>query len=130
MKQTNQDAVPSDQSLQYALHSLLRKRHHQALALPTPRPVTAYPMQGGSKRLCLAGASGLTAAEVAPDLQRFVDVLCASKNKNCVGSHQGVFIIYGGGGGLANGEMEGLELFVPPSMMKDNFFCPPPPPRS
>ncbi|CAH3112044.1 unnamed protein product, partial [Porites lobata] len=67
--QSQQDTVSYDQSLEYALHSLLRKRHHQAQALPTPRPVTAYPMQGGSKRLCLAGASALTAAEVAPCLQ-------------------------------------------------------------
>ena len=47
----------------------------------------------------------------------------------------------GGGGGLANGETERLELFVLPSMMKDNFFAlpqlelvnvfdpPPPPPQ-
>ena len=53
-----------------------------------------------------------------------------------------MFIIYGGGGGggLANGETERLELFVLPSMMKDNFFAlpqlelvnvfdPPPPPN-
>ncbi|XP_068683703.1 mediator of RNA polymerase II transcription subunit 17-like [Montipora foliosa] len=66
---TNQDAVPSDQSLVCSLHCLLRKRHHQVHALPTPRPVTAYPLQGGAKRLCLAGASALTAAEVASDLQ-------------------------------------------------------------
>ena len=37
----------------------------------------------------------------------------------------------GGGGGLANRETERLELFVPPSMIKDNFFLPPlPPPPS
>ena len=36
----------------------------------------------------------------------------------------------GGGGGLANGETERLELFVPPSMMKDNFLAPPPPKKN
>ena len=72
LTQANQDAVPSDQSLVCSLHCLLRKRHHQVHALPTPRPVTAYPLQGGAKRLCLAGASALTAAEVASDLQRCV----------------------------------------------------------
>ena len=35
-----------------------------------------------------------------------------------------------GGGGLANGETERLELFVPPSTMKDNLFCPPPSPAA
>jgi len=69
MTQPHQDTVLCDHTLEYALHSLLRRRHHQAQALPTPRPVTAYPTQGGSKRLCLAGASALTAAEVAPCLQ-------------------------------------------------------------
>lgn len=69
VSKVNQDGAPCDKSLEYALHSLLRKRHHQAHALPTPRPVTAFPIQGGSKRLCLAGPSALTAAEVAPDLQ-------------------------------------------------------------
>ena len=72
MTQPHQHTVPCDHTLEYALHSLLRRRHHQAQALPTPRPVTAYPTQGGSKRLCLAGASALTAAEVAPCLQRCV----------------------------------------------------------
>lgn len=69
MPQADQDAAPSDQSLVYSLHCLLRKRHHQAHTLQTPRPITAYPSQGRSKRLCLAGASALTAAEVADDLQ-------------------------------------------------------------
>ena len=69
MSQVDQDAVPCDQSLVYSLHCLLRKRHHQAHTLQAPRPITAYPSQGRSKRLCLAGASALTAAEVADDLQ-------------------------------------------------------------
>ena len=35
-----------------------------------------------------------------------------------------MFIIYGKGReGGGNGETERLELFVPPSMMKDNLFC-------
>ncbi|XP_074631913.1 mediator of RNA polymerase II transcription subunit 17-like [Acropora palmata] len=65
----DQDSVPCDQSLVYSLHCLLRKRHHQAHTLQAPRPITAYPSQGRSKRLCLAGPSALTAAEVADDLQ-------------------------------------------------------------
>ena len=69
MSQVDQDAVPCDQSLVYSLHCLLRKRHHQAHTLQAPRPITAYPSQGRSKRLCLAGPSALTAAEVADDLQ-------------------------------------------------------------
>ena len=67
------EKAPRVHSLEYALHSLLRKQHHKTQTLVTPRPVTAYPMQGGNKRLCLAGASGMTAAEVTPYLQRFVD---------------------------------------------------------
>jgi len=89
MTQRHQDTAPCDHTLEYALHSLLRRRHHQAQALPTPRPVTAYPTQGGSKRLCLAGASALTAAEVAPCLQRCVvsiDVL-----RTCIGHSVPIF---------------------------------------
>ena len=76
---TQKDKAPRAYSLEYALHSLLRKQHCQAQSLPTPRPVTAYPMQGGSKRLCLAGASALRTAEVAPNLQRCVE-FCLLKN--------------------------------------------------
>ncbi|KAL9954998.1 hypothetical protein ACROYT_G042591 [Oculina patagonica] len=68
-KLSHKDKAPRANSLEYALHSLLRKQHHQAHTLLTPHPVTAYPVQGGNKRLCLAGPSALTATEVAPHLQ-------------------------------------------------------------
>lgn len=68
-KVAHKDKAPRAYSLEYSLHSLLRKQHLKAQSLQTPRPVTAYPMQGGSKRLCLAGASALTTSEVAPNLQ-------------------------------------------------------------
>ncbi|KAJ7365370.1 Mediator of RNA polymerase II transcription subunit 17 [Desmophyllum pertusum] len=68
-KMTHRDKAPRAHSLEYALHSLLRKQHYQAQTLLTPHPVTAYPTQGGNKRLCLAGPSAMTAAEVAPYLQ-------------------------------------------------------------
>ncbi|XP_020603565.1 mediator of RNA polymerase II transcription subunit 17-like [Orbicella faveolata] len=73
-KSAEKEKAPRVHSLEYALHSLLRKQHHQTQTLVTPRPVTAYPMQGGNKRLCLAGASAMTAAEVTPYLQRFVEL--------------------------------------------------------
>lgn len=63
------DRAPRAYSLEYSLHSLLRKQHLKTHSLPTPHPVTAHPMQGGSKRLRLAGASALTTVEVAPNLQ-------------------------------------------------------------
>lgn len=69
---SQKDKAPRVHSLEYALHSLLRKQHHQAHTLLTPHPVTAYPVQGGNKRLCLTGPSALTATEVAPYLQRSV----------------------------------------------------------
>lgn len=69
----HKDKAPRAYSLEYSLHSLLRKQHLKTQSLQTPRPVTAYPMQGGSKRLCLAGASALTSAEVAPNLQRYLE---------------------------------------------------------
>lgn len=69
----HKDKAPRAYSLEYSLHSLLRKQHLKTQSLQTPRPVTAYPMQGGSKRLCLAGASALTMSEVAPNLQRYIE---------------------------------------------------------
>lgn len=68
-KLADKEKAPRMHSLEYALHALLRKQHHQTQTLVTPRPVTAYPMQGGNKRLCLAGPSGMSAAEVTPYLQ-------------------------------------------------------------
>ena len=74
MQSAEKEKAPRVHSLEYVLHALLRKQHHQTQTLVTPRPVTAYPMQGGNKRLCLAGASAMTAAEVTPYLQRFVEL--------------------------------------------------------
>ena len=60
-----QRPAPSSQSLRYALHALLRKRHRTDQSAANPGGATSYPIQGGAKRLRLAGVEALTASEVA-----------------------------------------------------------------
>jgi hypothetical protein len=50
--------------LEYALHSLLRRRHKQNQSVVMPHPVTARQLPGTNKRLRIAGPGALRANEV------------------------------------------------------------------